>query len=159
MGRGGSNGRGTHTGKGDHSKNSRNPVAIVIPSDHKAARQVQKKIMGEVKRLGFDGHSLFAINLALEEAIVNAIKHGNKENKKKKVHVEFAITPKRCEIVVEDEGRGFDRKDVPDPTLQENLCKTCGRGILLIEAYMDKVEYTKGGRRVRMIKKKEAGRK
>src|ERR1043166_6010069 len=100
-------------------------VQMMIPSDTVAARRVQRRIINHVKRLHFDAHSLFAINLALEEAMVNAIKHGNKLNPKKQVHVEFAITPTRAEIIIEDEGRGFDRKTVPDPTLQENLCKTC----------------------------------
>jgi hypothetical protein len=75
---------------------------------------------------------------------------------KKHVKIEASVTPKQAEIVIEDEGPGFDRKAVPDPTLDENIEKCSGRGILLMESYMNCVEWTKGGRRVRLVKKKES---
>jgi serine/threonine-protein kinase RsbW len=87
--------------------------------------------------------------------LINAIKHGNKHDAKKTVHIEARITDKSAEIIIEDQGKGFARKKVPDPCAKENLLKPSGRGILLMEAYMDKVEYSLGGRRVRMIKKNE----
>jgi serine/threonine-protein kinase RsbW len=108
-----------------------------------------------VQRNGFHGQSFFAINLALEEALTNAIKHGNRLDPAKKVRIEAKVTPKRAEITVEDEGPGFDRGGVPDPTSQENLEKCSGRGILLIEAYMNRVTWDRGGRRVKMVKKNE----
>jgi serine/threonine-protein kinase RsbW len=126
-----------------------------IPSDYAAGRAVQNQILDEVRRNGFKGNSYFAINLALEEAITNAIRHGNKLDPKKKVHVETKVSAKRAEIVVEDEGPGFKRDDIPDPTAHENLEKCSGRGILLIEAYMSRVTWDRGGRRVRMIKMNE----
>ncbi len=92
-----------------------------------------------------------ALNLALDEALINAIKHGNKCDPRKNVHVEASITPEEAEIIVEDEGEGFDRRCVPDPTAPENLHRLHGRGILLMEAYMNQIEYTHGGRRVRMV--------
>ena len=95
---------------------------------------------------------LFGVRLALEEAIVNAIKHGNRMDCQKKVHVEADITPKRARLVVEDEGCGFRRERVPDPRLEENLTKCTGRGILLIEAYMNQVKWSHGGRRLEMIR-------
>jgi len=133
-------------------------ITWAIPSDHKAARKVQKAILTRIRGARFDGHSIFAINLALEEAMINAIKHGNKFDKDRRVHIGFALSPRQAEITVEDEGEGFNRKSVPDPTLPENLCKSSGRGILLIEAYMDRVQYTHGGRRLRMIKRNETAR-
>ena len=106
-------------------------------------------------RHGFDSHSIFAIKLATEEALINAVKHGNRQDPRKLVHIECNVTSEKVEIMIEDEGPGFDRRDVPDPTLEENLEKCSGRGILLIETYMDDVEYSNNGRRVRMIKYNE----
>jgi serine/threonine-protein kinase RsbW len=128
-------------------------VKFTIQSDFSAAREVQKRILDEVERHHYDGESTFAIKLSLEEALVNAVKHGNKLDAAKQVHVEAQITKQQTEIQIEDEGPGFDRTCVPDPTLVENLEKCSGRGILLIEAYMDRVEWSKDGRRVRMMKK------
>ncbi len=127
-----------------------------IPSDFKHQHEVQNAILDEVIRRGFNSQSTFAIKLALEEAMINAVKHGNKLNPKKSVLIEAKISPTVAEIVIEDEGPGFDRKSVPDPTAEENLEKCSGRGILLMEAYMNSVKWTNGGRRVKMVKKNEA---
>lgn len=135
-------------------------MRFTIPSHYAAGRDVQRRILEEVSQKGFDSDDTFAIQLALEEALVNAIKHGNRLDPQKQVKVQATITPRRAEIVVEDEGPGFDRKCVADPTDEANLSRTCGRGILLMEAYMTKVEWSKGGRRVRLVKlNSRAGRK
>jgi len=146
----GANHRGGH-GRGRGGR----PLRFEIPSNLAAIRPIQKQIMDDVERLGFDSQSQFAIKLALEEALNNAIKHGNKRDPAKKVRVEAKVTAAQAEIMVEDEGPGFRRSDVPDPTLAENLEKCSGRGILLMEAYMNTVEWDRGGRRVRMVKRNE----
>ena len=130
-------------------------LKFTINSDFAAGRDVQKRILDGVTRLGFNSQSQFAIKLALEEGLINAIKHGNRLDPKKKVHIEARLTPEQCEIIIEDEGVGFERTDVPDPTLEENLDKCSGRGILLMEAYMNSVHWSNGGRRVKMIKRNE----
>ena len=124
-------------------------------SDFDIGCEVQQKILDEVERHGFNTNSLFATRLALEEALVNAIKHGNKLDPKKKVVVDARVSPERVEIEIEDQGPGFDRASVPDPTAVENLCKCSGRGILLIEAYMNSVNWSHGGRRVHMVRLNE----
>jgi serine/threonine-protein kinase RsbW len=129
------------------------PIRATFASDFNVARDVQRRILAAVITHRFDDKDTFAIKLALEEAFVNAIKHGNKLDPAKHVHVDTTVTNEQAEIIIEDEGPGFDRGCVPDPTAEENLDKCSGRGILLMEAYMDHVEYSKGGRRVRMIKK------
>jgi serine/threonine-protein kinase RsbW len=129
------------------------PLQFTIPSIFQAARDVQKQILDEVKRHHYGDTNLHAIHLALEEGLINAVKHGNKHDAAKTVHIEAKITPKSTEIVIEDQGKGFARNDVPDPCCKENLLKPSGRGILLMEAYMDKVTFSNGGRRVRMVKK------
>lgn len=125
-----------------------------IPSDFTASREVQHRIMQDVIACGFDEETTFAIRISLEEAIVNAIRHGNRLDPNKQVRIESTVSPGRCEIVVEDEGTGFERKRIPDPTSAENLCRPSGRGILLIESYMTNVRWERGGRRVWMMKEK-----
>ena len=129
------------------------PLIFTIPSDLAASRDVHKAIMERVESLHYGEQSTFAIRLALEECLMNAIKHGNKNDPGKTVHVEAKVTPRSTEIIIEDQGKGFDRDCVPDPRDTENLLKCSGRGILLIEAYMDKVQFSNGGRRVKMTKK------
>ena len=128
---------------------------MTIASDYSNAREVQQLIRDEVERAGFDADSQFAIKLALEEALINAIKHGNKLDKGKSVHVQWNISPAAAEIIIEDEGPGFDRKKVPNPTEDGNLEKLTGRGILLIESYMSDVQWSNGGRRVKLVKKND----
>ena len=128
---------------------------MTIASDYGDAREVQRLIREEVERAGFDADSQFAIKLALEEALINAIKHGNKLDKRKLVQVEWRVSPAAVEITIEDEGPGFDRKKVPNPTDETNLEKLTGRGILLIESYMTDVQWSNGGRRVKLVKKNE----
>jgi serine/threonine-protein kinase RsbW len=127
-----------------------------FPSNFDTGCDVQAQILKEVERHGFNPNSLFATRLALEEAMVNAIKHGNKLDPKKIVIVEARVTRDRVEIEIEDQGPGFDRKSVPDPTAEPNLCKCSGRGILLIEAYMNSVTWSRDGRRVKMVRLNEA---
>ena len=146
-GRSGANGR-----RSGHHRPAASRMTFTIPSDFAAGRNVQQQILDDVQKKGFEGHNFFAINLALEEALTNAIKHGNRLDPRKKVRVEAKVTPRRAEIVVEDEGEGFERGGVPDPTTRDNLEKASGRGILLMEAYMSEVKWDRGGRRVRMVK-------
>ena len=150
------NGRSPRSRDGKSKAGASAPLKFEIRSDFSEGREDQKSIMENVERSGFDDHSTFAIKLAVEEALINAIKHGNKLDPGKKVHIEAKVTPRRFEIVIEDEGQGFERTDVPDPTSEENLCKCSGRGILLIEAFMNRVQWTRGGRRVKMVKNNDA---
>src|SRR5689334_16032290 len=132
------------------AKGSAAPLVFDIPSDLSASRDVHKAIMERVEGLHYGEQSTFAIRLALEECLMNAIKHGNKLDPNKTVHVEAKVTQKQTEITIEDQGKGFKRDNVPDPCAEENLLKCSGRGILLIEAYMDKVQFSNGGRKVKM---------
>lgn len=146
-----SSGRGVSVGR----RNGHGHMLFVFHTDYAAGRAVQDEILEAIRNNGFTGNTFFAINLALEEALTNAIRHGNGLDPAKKVHVQAKVTPKRVEIIVEDEGSGFDRHHIPDPTATENLEKSSGRGILLIESYMNRVTWDRGGRRVRMIKENE----
>src|SRR6476646_3059727 len=122
---------------------------FVIPSDLDEARRVQEAIEGVVKA-AFAEHEAFAIKMAVEEALVNAIKHGNQMDPDKSVRVAYALVSDRFEVRITDEGPGFNPDDVPDPTAPENLERPCGRGLLLIRYYMTDVSFLDNGRTIAM---------
>ena len=107
----------------------------VIPSDLGAARVVQEEIEASLAAY-FTEHDLFAIKMAVEEALVNAIKHGNQMDPGKFVRVAYALSPARFEVRITDEGPGFNPDDVPDPTSPENLERPCGRGKSFLTALL-----------------------
>jgi serine/threonine-protein kinase RsbW len=123
----------------------------VIPSDLEAARRLQEEIEAVV-RTAFAEHEAFAIKMAVEEALVNAIKHGNQMDPDKSVRVVYALGPERFDVRITDEGPGFNPEDVPDPTAPENLERPCGRGLLLIRYYMTDVTFQDNGRTIAMHK-------
>jgi serine/threonine-protein kinase RsbW len=127
---------------------------VAIPSDPAEARRVQDDIERDLKANSFDEHEIFGIRLALEEALVNAIKHGNQFNRNKKVHIAYSVVPERFDIQISDEGTGFDPEDVPDCTAIENLERPCGRGLMLMRFYMSEVSFLAGGKAVAMTKHK-----
>ena len=110
--------------------------------------------MDDVQKAGFGDNACFAIRLALEEGLANAIRHGNQGDPDKQITVEYTITDQRFTLSICDEGPGFVPDEVPDPTADENLEKPCGRGVMLIKAYMTDVSYNKKGNCVTMIKER-----
>lgn len=124
-----------------------------IPSDFMRGREVQEKILEAITQHGYVDDAVFAIKLALDEAMINAIKHGNRLDPTKRVKVQVEVGPEVADITIVDQGPGFKREDVPDPTLEENLEKTGGRGLLLIEAYMSSAEWTDMGRHLHMTRR------
>ena len=114
---------------------------VTIPSDTSAGQAVQERIVARLEEIEYSSRDVFGVRLALEEALVNAIKHGNRMDPDKTVRVECAISTEFVRVVIEDQGPGFDPGDVPDPTMEENLERPCGRGIMLMRAFMSTVEY------------------
>jgi len=94
----------------------------------------------------------FNIKLALHEAIINAVKHGNKMNKKLLVQVDITKEEGELIIQIKDQGEGFDYKNIPDPITPENLEKLNGRGLFLIQNAMDRVEFADKGRIIKIMK-------
>jgi serine/threonine-protein kinase RsbW len=125
---------------------------ITIPSEPAAGQQVQERIISAMEARGFDAHEVFGMRLALEEGIVNAIKHGNGLDPSKSVMVLCECDEQRVMVVIEDEGPGFDPGDVPDPTEEDNLEKPSGRGLMLMRAFMTRVEYHGRGNKVTLEK-------
>lgn len=95
--------------------------------------------------------------MAVREAVTNAVIHGNRQDEKKTVDVTFKSSPDAVEIIVHDQGPGFNPERVPDPTAAENILKTSGRGIFFMRTFMDEVDWLirpEGGTTVRMLKRR-----
>jgi len=130
------------------------PFKVVIPNNLTAARQVEDRIMRQIESMGYSPHCVFGIRLALEEAMVNAFKHGNRGDESKQITVSYDIGPQRVVVRVRDDGAGFDPQRVPDPTSPDRVCLPCGRGIMLMRAYLDEVTYSEQGNEVQLVKEK-----
>ncbi|MBI1313270.1 ATP-binding protein [bacterium] len=126
-----------------------------IPSDTARGREVQEQIVAGMEQRGFSPRDVFGVRLALEEALVNAIKHGNRMDPAKSVQIDWSLSDSEVHIVIEDEGGGFDVNEVPDPTDDENLDKPGGRGIMLMRSFMSLVEYNDTGNRLTLEKRKD----
>ena len=112
------------------------------------------------RRVGFDEDSMHWVSVAIRESVINAIKHGNRNDAGKMVHVEFTSSTDPdtggLTVSVRDEGEGFEPEEIADPLAPENMLKSSGRGIFLIRNFMDDVELRKvpeGGMEIRMVKK------
>jgi anti-sigma regulatory factor (Ser/Thr protein kinase) len=129
---------------------------IVIPADPQHMENVQRGVSQLLAGKGWAEEDVAKVELALSEALSNAIRHGcgNDPSKQVQCTVTFDASGEVV-IVVRDPGRGFDPRAIPDPRLETNLMKTSGRGVFLINQLMDTVEYTRGGRQVRMRKRRE----
>jgi serine/threonine-protein kinase RsbW len=125
-----------------------------IPSDTDLARQLLEELLGQLQENGWPEQDKFGVHLSVEEALMNAIKHGNQRDPEKSVFVNCRLSDSLLYVAVEDEGDGFDPNDVPDPTLDENLELPSGRGLMLMRTFMSQVEYNDKGNRVTMEKKK-----
>ena len=123
---------------------------MVLTSSTGQIDKAQRSLVSAAQQRGYDRSSCFALRLALEEALSNAILHGNRSNPQKSVTVRYQVDSGRVVIEVEDQGEGFDPEAVPDATRTENLLIPAGRGIILMRAYMTEVHFAAPGNRVRM---------
>lgn len=117
-------------------------------SSHRAIRDVVQQL----KQHGWPREDIFGVRLALEEALINAIKHGNHSDASKSVYFLCQLAADRLRLEIRDEGAGFDPELVPDPTDPEHISLPSGRGLLLMRAYMSHVEYNAKGNGVVMEK-------
>lgn len=127
---------------------------VTIASELEEARDVEQQMLDALEACGYDETEVFAVKLSLEEALVNAVRHGNGNDASKTISASWQVTEKQATFTVEDEGPGFNPDAVPDPTLDENLERPCGRGVMLMRAYMDEVTFNEKGNRVSMTKRK-----
>lgn len=119
---------------------------VRFATDPAEALLVQVQIVDWLKERHYSSHDLFSVRLALEEGLMNAIKHGNQRDPTKSVRVFCEVNDLRVYIEIEDEGAGFVPEEVPNPLAHENLDKASGRGLLLMRQYMTRVEYRGSGR-------------
>lgn len=129
-----------------------------VPSEPGQVLALQERVGQMVEQAGWPREAVFAVKLALEEAVSNAIKHGNGRDPSKSVVVEWDVREHEVELRVCDQGQGFCPACVPDPTLEENLCLPHGRGVMLMRAYMSEVSFNKRGNCVTMVKRRDAVR-
>jgi serine/threonine-protein kinase RsbW len=123
-----------------------------LPSEMAVISPFVDEFMLLIRQCGCVPEGESDVEIALREALANAIIHGNHENPRKHVHVRCCCKPDEASIAVKDEGRGFDIKKAADPTAPENKGSVHGRGIYLMKALMDEVRFEEGGVVVHMRK-------
>ena len=129
---------------------------FTLPSDLAEVHRVQTEIEEALQANQFGDMDVFSIKLAVEEALVNAIKHGNQMEPDKTVRVAYTVTDEQFSIRIEDEGSGFNPADVPDPTDERFIERPCGRGLLIIRNFMTSVDYIGRGNVVVMFKLRDS---
>lgn len=126
-----------------------------IPSDTAEGQRVQEMVMHHLRTFQFSEKVIFGIKLAMEEALVNAVRHGNRMDDTKLVRIRFTVNAEHCLIEIEDQGPGFRPEEVPDPTAPENLERPSGRGLFLMRAYMTECDFLPPGNICRMRRVRE----
>ncbi|HRJ50750.1 MAG: ATP-binding protein [Phycisphaeraceae bacterium] len=126
-------------------------ASLSVANDRVQIDRAIEQVAAALDRFGYDKASRFAVKLSLQEGLANAIFHGHKDlPPATPVRLEYSVSPSEVRLSISDQGPGFDPGSVPDPTLDENLERPCGRGIMLIRSYMTEVSYGPGGNRVDM---------
>jgi len=131
-------------------------VKLDVASRFEMLDVVQTVLLQGCAIVGFDEEATHHLNVAIRESVVNAIKHGNRQDEAKRVELLFSLNDGSLEVQVRDEGSGFEPDSLPDPLAPENILKAYGRGIFFMKQFMDEVTYSfpsKGGTVVRMLKK------
>lgn len=126
-----------------------------IPSSLDQGHKLIEHYVKMLEQHGWEGRDLFHVQLAVEEAIVNAITHGNHESPDKRVEVELHVNRSSTFMRIRDEGEGFCPNDLPDPTDDEHVDCPHGRGVMLIKEMMDEVTYNDCGNQVIMVKNRK----
>jgi len=124
----------------------------VLDSDPDQCADVVRELLGWLSQDGWNKDDKFGIRMAMEEAIMNAIKHGNAEDRNKKVYVSIRLESDRFYAKISDQGDGFRPDEVPNPTDESNLEKSSGRGVKLIKSFVDEVRYNASGNSVELVK-------
>jgi serine/threonine-protein kinase RsbW len=128
-----------------------------LESTLESVDSAEQIVLAESKALGLDEDDLYRVGIAIRECMVNAVVHGNRYNSRKKVHLKVERTADSLTIVVGDEGDGFDPNAVPDPLDSENLLRGSGRGVMLMQSFMDEFQISQRqpqGTEVKMVKYK-----
>ena len=127
-----------------------NTISIQVPSIVENIRMIESFIDNAKERFHLDDDIYGNIMIAVTEAVNNAIKHGNSNDKSKNVSLSLSLDDSLIKFVVKDEGKGFDYQNLPDPTSPENIEKPGGRGIFLMKHLSDEVDFKDSGRVVEL---------
>ena len=127
-----------------------NTISILVPSIIENIRMIESFIDNAKERFHLDDDIYENIMIAVTEAVNNAIKHGNANDRSKNVSLSLALDESMIKFIVKDEGRGFNYENLPDPTAPENLEKIGGRGIFLMRHLSDEVKFKEKGRVVEL---------
>ena len=130
-------------------------IETTLDSTLETADKAEEMVLEEAARLGLEEDEQHQIGMAVRECTVNAVVHGNRYNKNKKVHLQIERSAKDLTVVIGDEGEGFDYNGLPDPLAPENLLRQSGRGLMLARAFMDEFDLhprAGGGTEVRLVK-------
>lgn len=130
----------------------------VIPSEGAAAKAVLDEILYELRMRQWPAPDLFAVHLAVHEALTNAVVHGNRRDPGKKVAVACQLLPDELVVTISDEGPGFDPQQVPDCTQPDRLDAPGGRGVALMRSFMDGVRFSDDGRTVHLTRRRSTVR-
>ena len=137
------------------AKRKENVYEISIPSEPEKIHVVESETEKLAKKLGFDEDTCDSLGIAVTVVVANAITHGNKKDKSKKVYIKFVYTNKIFKIHIRDEGKGFKPESIANPLDPENIFKESGRGIFIVNTLMDDVKYMfdENGSEIILIKK------
>jgi len=130
---------------------------LSLPSQIETVAAAAAAVAEFISRSGISDDAAFGIDMAVREAVTNAVLHGNRKDDNKTVDIVLKSSPDAVEISVHDQGPGFNPEDVPDPTAKENILKASGRGIFFMRTFMDEVDWLirpEGGTTVRMLKRR-----
>jgi serine/threonine-protein kinase RsbW len=130
-------------------------IQTTFDSTLQTADKAEELVLKEAAKLGLEEDEQHQIGMAVRECTVNAVVHGNRYNKNKRVHLQIERSEKDLTVTIGDEGEGFDINSLPDPLAPENLLKQSGRGLMLARAFMDEFDLhprTGGGTEVRLVK-------
>jgi serine/threonine-protein kinase RsbW len=130
-------------------------VDTLLDSTLDSVDAAEREVLRVAMEIGFPEEDLHQIGMAIRESMVNAVVHGNRYNARKKVHLSVSKAVDHLTVVIADEGEGFDLNTLPDPLAEENLLRQSGRGLLLIQAFVDEFSVRRrqpSGTEVRMVK-------
>lgn len=139
----------------EHEAAEARTVEKVLDSTLDSVDSAEDAVLHEANAMGFDEDDIHKIGMSVRETMVNAVVHGNRYNSRKKVRLKISRAPDRLVVAIADEGEGFDMTSLPDPLADENLLRHSGRGLLLIQSFMDEFQIRKRkpkGTEVKMVK-------
>jgi serine/threonine-protein kinase RsbW len=147
----------------DHEPTFQDKVSVAPASDNwrrekvympAQVRPLIERLTREMHALGYPRKDAFAVRLALEEALVNALRHGHGGDRTKCVRISYQVTGQQVTMGVLDEGPGFDSSQVPDPLAEDNVGRPCGHGLFLMRAYMTSVRFNALGNGVTLCRRR-----